>query len=656
MDESSDRELEQLEQIEQLRKLIQAILGNHICLLIVVFLFFLALFLTYVYWSVTHSPDRYQASIVLHYFPKETKKIEAYEAKYLVQMFNRQALIHKFFKEMENEFAGSKVAASRIMVWQERRENSSISLKLYARTEQDAVILTNSFAQFCIREYTSERKTDLERWKDALLQQKQDTFKEIQRINMEMEKLTVPLNVISPEKEYERLRLSMGEKQAALVKLTLLVTNQQRKKEKLEEEMGTLNPNILLYEKEIRSFTNSLQKINAEILVLNEQYTEENPKMKAVLAQKKTLQENYDNFLREKKISFVDIDSIGKLDRITMELRAVSEELAVKEEELRLLKAEVSSNSEKFFKLNEIIPRYQQLNQQSASLMSSIHAVDDNIADINYILLLVKDDLFVGEQVETAIGESVFNKKSAFIACFAALVMTGFLALLGVLYEYRFGNVADATELELYPEFNYLGALPDSEERLKEDKTDKSFLDDIYHRFQNAGGEHHIVMVGVLPGATIVDGFFDAVNLNYGTTGKEVFCINIIDAKDSDENALMPDTCIISLDRDLKGVLPLENVKNITDSEMLLLKTDLKHLRKKYALIFIRQKKPIVNSLFLKKISEVCDGLLIGVGAKRSKRRSLRALGRAFKKDDLPIMTILTEHSKHDTSKGDLES
>ena len=423
MDDFSDRELEQLERIEQLRKLVQTILGNHLCLLIFVFFLFLALFLSFAYMSVEHSMDRFKASIVLHYYPKSTKKIQAYDTKYLVQMFNRQALIHKFYQEEDDEFARGKSSGNKLIIEQERKQNNSISITLYARTEKEAIQLTNKFAEFCIREYTSERITDLQKWKDALLQQKQDTFKESQRINLEKDKLIVPLNVVSPEKEYERLRVTLGEKQAALVKLTLVVTNQQRKKEQLEEEMGTLNPAILVYEKEIRSFTNALKKIDADILVLNEQYTAENPKMKAIMAQKKALQESYDSFLREKKISFFDIDSIGKLDRITTELRTVSEDLSLKEEELRLLKAEVASNSEKFFKLNEIIPRYQQLSQQDANLLDSIRTVDDNIADINYILLLVKDDLFVGEKIEAAIGESWLNKKSVFISSFAAIFL-----------------------------------------------------------------------------------------------------------------------------------------------------------------------------------------------------------------------------------------
>ena len=648
MDDSSNRELEQLERIEQLRKLVQAILGNHVWLLVVVFFLFLAGLLSFVYMSVTHSEDRYHATIVLHYYPKHTQKIEAYDAKYLVQMFNRQALLHKFYKEVNDELARSKSITNTISISQEKKQNNSISITLFAKTEKEAIALTNSFAQFCIREYTSERITDLQKWKDALLQQKQDTFKDIQRISMEKDKLIVPLNVVSPEKEYERLRVTLGEMQAELVKLTLLVTNQKRKKEKLEEEIGKLNPSILIYEKEIRSFTITLKKIDTEILVLNEQYTEENPRMKAMMAHKKAVQDNYDNFLREKKISFLDIDSIGKLDRITTELKNVSDELEVKEEELRLLKSEVSSNSEKFYKLNEVIPRYQQLSQQSANLMDSIHKVDDSIADINYILLLVKDDLFVGEQIEAAKGESWLNKKSVFICCFVAFVMTGFLGILTVLLEFMFGKVSNGLELELYSDFNYLGALPDSEKRLVGDTKENIILNGICHRFQSTGVEHHVVLAGVLPGANIVQGLFDNFEWNYAMAGKEVLTIDIINANDFNENTPMTDTCIVSY-REWTGVLPLANSRFFSPSELKQLKADLDILRDKYDLIFIRRKTPLKRDrLFLEQIGTVCDGLLIGIGARRTLRKSLRDLGKIFLKDKMPIMTILTEHSKHD--------
>ncbi|MBR4694793.1 MAG: hypothetical protein IKO94_01790, partial [Selenomonadaceae bacterium] len=172
-----------------------------------------------------------------------------------------------------------------------------------------------------------------------------------------------------------------------------------------------------------------------------------------------------------------------------------------------------------------------------------------------------------------------------------------------------------------------------------------------YHCFQNTGVEHHVVMTGVLPGANIVQGLFENITWNYAMAGKEVLTVDIISAKDFNENTPMVDTSIIAY-RDWSGELPLENVKNLTEAELLLLKTDLKHLRKKYALIFIRQKAPIRDALFLKKITDVCDGLLIGVGAKRTLRKSLRALRKAFLKEAMPVMMVLTEHSKHNSGNN----
>ena len=652
MEDSTERELEQFERLEQLRKLVQAILSKHIVLLIVVFLLFLAAFLSIIYLKVSHSPDRFKATIILHYFPKKTNKIQSYDSKYLVQMFNRQALLHKFYKEVNDEFARSKPVANKISIYQERKQDSSIYISLNTMTPKEAIALTNAFAQFCIREYTSERMTDLQKWKDALLQQKQDTFKDIQRINQEKDRLIIPLNVVSPERDYERLRLSLGEQQAALVKLTLVVTNLQTKKERLEEAMAKHNPNILLYEKEIKSYFATLKQIDDEILLNQERYTEENPRMLALLARKQTIKENFDIFLKERKISFDDIEFIETLNRLTRELKEVKGELELKEEEQRLLKTEISSNSERFHVLNEVLPRYQQLSQQSANLMDSVQKVDDSIADINYLLLLVKDDLFVGEQVETAEGEALFDKKSIFIAFFSTVVLTGFFAIFVVMLDFFFGKVTNAKELELYSDFSFLGILPESEKMLENESPEDLTLSAVCHRFQSTGNEHHIVMVGVLPGGTIIKELFENFEWNYAMSGKRILSIDMMSASDFNENTPMEDTCIIAY-HDWKGILPVANQRYFSPAEMDLLKRDLEVLRKTYDLIFIRRGEPIKRDrLFLEQMASICDGLLIGVGAQKTLRKSLRALGKIFLKKNKPIMTVLSDSSNRGNSEN----
>ena len=90
----------------------------------------------------------------------------------------------------------------------------------------------------------------------------------------------------------------------------------------------------------------------------------------------------------------------------------------------------------------------------------------------------------------------------------------------------------------------------------------------------------------------------------------------------------------------------MSNRKYFSPTEMDFLKRDLDILRTKYDLIFIIRDEAIKGDrLFLEQICTVCDGLLIGVGAQKTLRKSLRFLERVFNKKKKHVMTILSDDS-----------
>ena len=260
----------------------------------------------------------------------------------------------------------------------------------------------------------------------------------------------------------------------------------------------------------------------------------------------------------------------------------------------------------------------------------------------NHLLLLIVVFLL-------ALGVLIkFSALGIVLACLVAVVITGVLAMLVVWGGYRFGKVSGDKEMELYSDLNFLGVLPDSRQSFNSnDKENNIYFESICKHFQNTGVEHHVVMAGMLPGADIKQSFFDSFCLNYALVGKEVLIVDVIDANDFKDEEPMSDTYLVFYKNSM-GVLPLDNHENIAENELLLLKEDLKILRKKYDLIIIRQIHPFANSLFMEKISSVCDGMLIGVGAKSTKRRSLRYLGRLALKNNCQIMTVLSGLKKID--------
>ena len=226
--------------------------------------------------------------------------------------------------------------------------------------------------------------------------------------------------------------------------------------------------------------------------------------------------------------------------------------------------------------------------------------------------------------------------------CLAAVGITGVVAVLVVLAEYKFGKISGGKEIELYPDFYYLGPLPAFRHHPDVDDKTKLYLEGICNSFQTTGVEHHVVMAGMLLGADIGQGFFDYLQWNYAMTGRRVLILDIVDAKDVADDQPLKETSIVICAHEGRGVLPLENYMTISDAELLLLKSDLELLRKEYDLIIFRQEHSLSSSLFMVKINSVCDGMLIGVGAKCTPRKSLRALATVAQRTNSQIMTILS--------------
>ena len=101
-----------------------------------------------------------------------------------------------------------------------------------------------------------------------------------------------------------------------------------------------------------------------------------------------------------------------------------------------------------------------------------------------------------------------------------------------------------------------------------------------------------------------------------------------------------------------KCYLPLASKKFLSPSELELLKNDFQLLRKNYEYIFIRHSVTMRRSLlFLEQIAELSDGAMIAIGADKTPRQNLRQLIALQQRIQLPIMTLLTHHSKDKLNK-----
>ena len=649
----SEQEQERMRQLDKLRKLVRTLLGHHIPLLVFSFFLILGGTLFSVGFAVTTSSQRYVARVTLCFQPKQKGKVGQYDDRYVLQILNRRASKLKFAKAGERDGSDprKKVVSENISVTYDRKQPHNFNIVLYAYSEKEAVASINDFAKVCIAEYVRERTTDLEKWKNVLAEERREVVKRIEEFSARISELTIPLNVVSPERDYERLRGRLNELQTSRTRLRFVVENLARRKAELEKKLSAMSPAMLSCQAEIKKFFTELERLDKEIVNAEEVFTDENPKVIALQNHYAGVQKRLERFLKARGIGAVTPQILGEAEKLTTELKGLQMELDGKQGELAVLDGEIAETSKKFQKLTDYQPKLRQLTQQRRGQQESLERLNESIAEINYTLLMVEKDIFVNEQARNAVGNAPFSKKNLFICLFAAIVLTGFLAASVALLDFFFGKVVDSKELELYEEFHYLGMLPTSEKMFNSEDMERMVMFKLFHKFQSL--DTHVIFSGALSGAKILPQLFDFLDWNLSMAGRRMLTVDIVPAEEfdavPDENS---DTMLLTFSQG-KCHLPLTSRKFLVSSELELLKNDFNVLRDRYDYIFIRHSGTLRRSeLFLEQIAALCDCALIGVGAGRTPRKSLRRLLTLQLKINIPVMTVLTESSERKLKKN----
>jgi len=655
MDTFSEKELDRLKKLEQLRRLLQTILGSHLRLFIAIFVAILVTIMLLVYFKATLAPDRYEAQAMLYYYPKQTKNIRSYDGKFVLQLLTRNAMRHQFFQDTGADPHDKRHSPNRIQITpiEKKRVLNCFKVTLHAADAKTAVAFTNAFLEHCMRTYSEDRSESLKNWKNVLIQKKADIFRYIRRLDQEKGKLGAPMQMVTPEKDYEQLRQLLSEQQTAHTKMSFVVTNLELRHDRLKKAINKINPALVANERAIREQLAALKQLDKDIMLAQELYTELNPRLIAMISRRKTLDNRLKAFLAENGIVEADLDSIDRADALSTELKTVDEELSTKRDEMRILERELAETNSRFNLIGDLLPRIQQINQQYNNLQESLQKLDESISEINYLMPLVKGDLVIGERAESARGTAPFSTKNIVVCLFAAGSLTGFLAALTVLLEFWFGKVASEKELSLVTELRYLGALPTSEALFNSKGKEQLAFNTIFHNFQLAEKELHIILAGTLPGGKILPELFDFFEWNLALSGKRMLLIDMVLATSFNDESFPPcDTGIVVYSGG-KGYLPVMSKRFLSPSECGLLKEDLQILRKSYDFIFIKHSVSLRRDrMFIEQIVKLCDGALIAVGAKKTTRKYLRRLMSIKKSTQLPIMTILSDTTGDATEKS----
>ena len=646
LDREAEREQEQLRKLDKFRKLALTMMGRHVWLILIVFMLILGALLVFVGLRGTYSPTRYLARLTLCFHPKHQSKIGQYDDKYVMRILNRRITREKFATQGGSNSPERKAISQNILISMGRKKSNTFSIELYAGSEDEAVKSINEFAQICIEQYCEERTKDLQQWKSHLEVEKEGLYQDIQKFDSKISDLILPLQMTSPEKDQERLRRRLNELHNTRTRVNFVLENLQLRKKQLEEELTGVNPELLSHQKELKEFFQAQESLDREIALATELYTDENPKMIALNSRRSALQKRLELFMKEKKIESADPRSLRLAETLSSDLKTLQIELESKQNEVKVLDGEAKDCEEKLRKFREAQPRLQWLNQQRKNLQESMQRLDESISEINYMQMMVKEDLFVNEQAKSAVGNNPFSKKNLAICLFAALALTAFCAALVSLFEFFFGTVADAKELNLYSEFRFLGVLPSSEELLRSAGNEQMIMNTIFHNLQTAGPK--VIFTGALSGARIIPQFFDFLKWNFGMEGKQLLIIDMVLSSDFDgeeDSGEEADNTMIVTFSGGKCYLPLSSKKFLMPAEQELLKNDINYLKERYDCIFLRHSFPLRRSrLLLEQIAPICDAALYAIGSGKTPRKNLRELLAVQLKVKIPILTILVDH------------
>ena len=694
-DNLQENDLEQLRKLEQVVRQVKNIAGSHYRLQAVIFLAFLAGILYLCYLNVANSPYRFSSGLTLYYYPKESKTIKKFDDVYVLQILNRQAIRKKFYlvtegendvvekkseegeedevpspeeqekeREKEREEKAKRLAEeerarkhgvqNKIEITYERKRSGRFELMFYAHESGEAIQGVNDFADLCIKEYTEERRADLRRRMDILEQNRADILMDIQRLGQGRKTLVGPLGSVAPENDYNDLKANLNEQQANRSKVNIQILNLKGREKRLQEALKGVKPGVRENYLAFKETAAALKKLDNDLMVARELYTDANPRVLGLLTKKKALQESFDAMLAEHGLDVSEIATLDQVVAMEGELEAVTIALEARQEELQMLDEEIAANLARAREFGEIIPKIEQLKRQEAGFQAAIQHLDESITDINYMMLMAQEDLIVGEYASRASGMTAFTRKNILLAIFGAAGLTFLVAVVMLIVEYYAGKIIDETELEIFPEFRYLGALPATEKAFDSEASKQMTLNTICHRFHATSPEPHVLLVSALPGGSHMPALFSTLEWSYAMEGKRTLTIElgrigeVSGDEENAENAEMNLVCIA----DGRGFLPIENPRCLAPTELILLKHDLDHLRKIYDLIFVRfATLKTSNKLPFEQLTSLCDGVLMAAGANKSTRKSVRALLAFHRKTKLPLMTILSGASSASVEK-----
>lgn len=635
-----EQEHEDIRKLSTLQKVAWQIILKWRVLLLSTFSFCSVAFSLYIVWHFATSSHRFDASTRLSYMPRKVARVENLNDKQLYSVLERPSLKRRVGQILPMSTPERECLTFDLQIIQERKPPNIYTLRAQAPSKLAAIMKVNAYAKVLIAEYKDYRSRDLTALRESISVRKDRIREQLSELDSEETIIKGKSGVASPIEALTAINALLSDERRDLALLKVQTLNEEVKQRRLQDIVGESGPTIQKNSALIREKKEKLAALDAEIAALRELYTDINPKVLGKLEDRQALMDEYATFLKANGIEGMTLDEVGQVEKASSELSEVKLRLDVLEESRRSLEQSIKDNEERSAKLTTVIPALERVNGQRRDLELTMRNLDDQIGEIDYLQMAMTGDLNQIERSGGATDNNPMKAKNFILAIAAALFCTCALCFWILMLELLRGSISGPKELAAYDDIMLIGSLPAP--GVLPEHEEQDILGVAALNFCKSDVPKSIVLVCRLPGVPEQPAFASATDWSLSMSGKRAFLLEIVKSAEFEP----PDGAeplISAFKKENRGWFPVENRYMLVSSELEMLQADLAMLKNDFDVIFLKMPEGIRRGgSFFSQLLEICDSVLLLVGAQTTKRSWLSYARHCIANAQKPTIGLMT--------------
>lgn len=640
-EELTDKERAKIKNLVAFQKLVLGIVLHWWYLFALVFLLFGACFSGYLWMRGSKSVKRYEATTRLMFAPKKIHRIDPLGDKQLMTILERPSLKRRVAERYEMDDTERMCLVPDMQIAQGKKQGNLFILTAASKTRDGAFAKANAYADILIEEYVAFRSKDLDNWRKSLENRRAGLVEKLSDIEAEEATFKANTGALTPNEALVALNALISDQRRNDSALGVNAANEEIKKRKLEDSVGKSGETVKANAAAIRKRVDAIATIDKELEKLREKYTEINPRVSGKVSERAERVAELEAFLKSKGAIDVDLEQIDMIEKAAGELADCTTRLEAIAEKRAALRREIADNEKRASELAKIVMDYERIESRRTDILASVRDLDEQLGDISYAMVSLKNDLRQIERTQGADDTGPFGAKKAVFAVGGAFVIAGALMLVIVIYELMFGKVRNGREISFYDGIDFIGSLP-AEGAVPEDEA-REATKIVALKTLLAAKDSKTIFVCRLPGVEKSEVFYEAMDYTASMSGARCFFLSIV----QQEGFVPPEGAeemIGMVKKDQRGWFPAANRYALAPTELQMLKADLAALSEEFDNVFVRIEGTVrIGGTFYDQLLEISDAVFLMVADGKTPRRAFAFARRHLASSGKVVIAIATD-------------